>query len=193
MTTNLVEKGKAKCERYWPSVEMGSMTFTYPGGAPSITVTNLGEVQKTPFYKLSELNFTMAGQGERTVRHYWYHSWPDHGVPLAPSGKLHCSPMLAMLADINSYLDSSGASAARSPTVVHCSAGIGRTGTFIGIDICTKQLRKVGSVDVIPVVDRLRDDRGGLVQHEAQLKYLHAASRAFAHSRGVNKQPSAPR
>jgi Ca2+-binding EF-hand superfamily protein len=163
------------------------MTFTYPDGAPSVTITNLSEARKTPYYLLSVLKFSMAGvEEDRTVLHYWYDTWPDHGVPRAPtSGKLHCSPMLAMLADINGYLDRSGAAAAGLPTVIHCSAGIGRTGTLIAIDICTKQLRATGSVDVVAVVDRIRDDRGGLVQHEGQLTYLHAATRAFAHSRGV--------
>jgi protein tyrosine phosphatase len=43
------------------------------------------------------------------------------------------------------------------------------------VDVCSELLRTVGTVDVVRVVDRLRDDRGGLVQHDAQLKFLHAA------------------
>lgn len=64
--------------------------------------------------------------------------------------------------------------------VVHCSAGIGRTGTFIGLDVATKLYDRGETVDVNAVVNRLRDDRGGLVQHAAQLAFMHASLTQYA-------------
>ena len=67
-----------------------------------------------------------------------------------------------------------------APVLVHCSAGIGRTGTYIGLDICTKMLQLKSKIDATKVVDIMRNDRGGLVQHQAQLAFLHECIKEFA-------------
>ena len=119
----------------------------------------------------------------REITHFWYNTWPDHGVPRSRSGQLWCSDLLKMLDDVRDW--TSGTEMEGAPVVVHCSAGIGRTGTYIGLDACTKLLSSNGSVDVVKVVNRLRDDRGGLVQHAAQLSYLHTAVTEWSAKQGV--------
>lgn len=65
----------------------------------------------------------------RSVKHFWFTEWPDHGVPRDAEGNLETTLLLKLLADVNSFM-STEATDATSPIVVHCSAGIGRTGAI---------------------------------------------------------------
>merc|ERR1712012_700266 len=90
----------------------------------------------------------------RTVHHYWYHTWPDHGAPEEVTG------VVEMLRDVRSVSKAS----ASGPWVLHCSAGIGRTGTFIAIDMGAWQLAYTGQTDLLSLIRAMREDRGGMVQ-----------------------------
>ena len=84
--------------------------------------------------------------------HFWYNTWPDHGVPRdMRTGELNCHSILEMLADVRKFTKTLPN---KPPTVVHCSAGIGRTGTYIGLDICTNQLLLTSQIDVVATVRR---------------------------------------
>uniref|UniRef100_A0A3B4H055 protein-tyrosine-phosphatase n=2 Tax=Haplochromini TaxID=319058 RepID=A0A3B4H055_9CICH len=106
-----------------------------------------------------------CGEEERTLRQYWYTSWPDQKTPdKAP-------PLLELVQEVErareEALPSSG------PIIVHCSAGIGRTGCFIATSILCKQLRTEGVVDILRTTCQLRLDRGGMIQTCEQYQFVH--------------------
>ncbi|KRZ05771.1 Tyrosine-protein phosphatase corkscrew -like protein [Trichinella pseudospiralis] len=103
----------------------------------------------------------------RIVYHYQFLAWPDHGVPPNPG------TVVNFLEEINQL--ESGMTEKR-PLIVHCSAGIGRTGTFIAIDLILCLIRKYGlqcTIDIRRTVQMLRSQRSGMVQTEAQYKFVY--------------------
>lgn len=138
MTTKETERGKNKCARYWPE-EGGSKDYG------KIKVKNILE-SSTAHYTLREFLVTKEGvNGERKVFHYHFQAWPDHGVPGDPG----C--VLNFLHEVNKRQETLSKELTPPNTppgaiLVHCSAGIGRTGTFIVIDMILDQLKKFGEL-----------------------------------------------
>ena len=94
------------------------------------------------------------------ITQYHFTSWPDHGVPEMTG------PIVALHKMVMSGWKKEG-----GPILVHCSAGVGRTGTFITIDLALEQAEKEGVVDIAGIVNRLREQRMQMVQTEvSQLK-----------------------
>lgn len=160
MTTKETERGKNKCARYWPeegeSNEYGN-----------IKVTNISQTSRTD-YTLRELSATDGDEG-RTIYHYHYQGWPDHGVPNDPGSVLN------FVHDVNQCNESTGFA---GPVVVHCSAGIGRTGTFIVIHILLNYISVRGldcEIDIQRTIQMVRAQRSGMVQTEAQYKFVYLA------------------
>ncbi|XP_035696618.1 tyrosine-protein phosphatase non-receptor type 11-like [Branchiostoma floridae] len=163
MTTKEVERGKNKCTRYWPE----------PGTKKSYGTLLIRHLSETNFpdYTLRELEVTKEGENNppRTIYHYHFKAWPDHGVPGDPG----C--VLNFLHETNTkqeYIPDVG------PMVVHCSAGIGRTGTFIVIDIILNLIKKFGldcEIDIQKTIQHMRTQRSGMVQTEAQYKFVYMA------------------
>ncbi|XP_073169455.1 tyrosine-protein phosphatase non-receptor type 11 isoform X2 [Lepidochelys kempii] len=109
------------------------------------------------------------GNTERTVWQYHFRTWPDHGVPSDPGG------VLDFLEEVHHKQESIADS---GPVVVHCSAGIGRTGTFIVIDILIDIIREKGvdcDIDVPKTIQMVRSQRSGMVQTEAQYRFIYMA------------------
>nr|XP_058136975.1 tyrosine-protein phosphatase non-receptor type 11 isoform X1 [Dasypus novemcinctus] len=163
MTTKEVERGKSKCVKYWPDEyalkEYGVMR-----------VRNVKE-SAAHDYTLRELKLSKVGQGntERTVWQYHFRTWPDHGVPSDPGG------VLDFLEEVHHKQESI---VDAGPVVVHCSAGIGRTGTFIVIDILIDIIREKGvdcDIDVPKTIQMVRSQRSGMVQTEAQYRFIYMA------------------
>ncbi|XP_037567336.1 tyrosine-protein phosphatase non-receptor type 11-like isoform X2 [Dermacentor silvarum] len=105
----------------------------------------------------------------RSVFHYHFTAWPDHGVPSDPG----C--VLNFLHDVNQRQESMPDA---GPIVVHCSAGIGRTGTFIVIDMIVDLIKKQGlscEIDIQRTIQMVRMQRSGMVQTEAQYKFVYLA------------------
>ncbi|KAG5894052.1 hypothetical protein JTB14_037894 [Gonioctena quinquepunctata] len=168
MTTKETERGKNKCARYWPDV---NSTKEYG----KIKIKNLME-SHTPHYTLSEFSVTMEGTNcERKVYHYHFQAWPDHGVPSDPG----C--VLNFLHEVNKRQEAIQLETPHEPPgaiLVHCSAGIGRTGTFIVIDMILDQLKKHGldcEIDIQRTIQMVRSQRSGMVQTEAQYKFVYLA------------------
>ncbi|XP_030438185.1 tyrosine-protein phosphatase non-receptor type 11 isoform X2 [Gopherus evgoodei] len=167
-TTDKVKQGfweefESKCVKYWPDEyalkEYGVMR-----------VRNVKE-SAAHDYTLRELKLSKVGQGntERTVWQYHFRTWPDHGVPSDPGG------VLDFLEEVHHKQESIADS---GPVVVHCSAGIGRTGTFIVIDILIDIIREKGvdcDIDVPKTIQMVRSQRSGMVQTEAQYRFIYMA------------------
>uniref|UniRef100_A0A8C2BJP8 Tyrosine-protein phosphatase non-receptor type n=1 Tax=Cyprinus carpio TaxID=7962 RepID=A0A8C2BJP8_CYPCA len=167
MTTKEMERGRNKCVRYWPD-----LNSTKEFG--KVCVKNIEEHTAQDYIR-RELEVTRLDRREppRCIWHYQYLSWPDHGVPNEPGG------VLSFLEQVNrtqSAIPESG------PIVVHCSAGIGRTGTIIVIDILIDIINRQGldcDIDIPKTIQRVRQQRSGMVQTEAQYKFIYMAVQQY--------------
>ncbi|XP_049821913.1 tyrosine-protein phosphatase corkscrew isoform X2 [Aethina tumida] len=169
MTTKEIERSKNKCARYWPDLDDVK-------DYGKIKVKNLSETQR-PHYTLREFSVSMENdETERKVFHYHFTAWPDHGVPSDPG----C--VLEFLHEVNKKQEclqiELPANQPPGAILVHCSAGIGRTGTFIVIDMILDQLKKNGldcEIDIQRTIQMVRSQRSGMVQTEAQYKFVYLA------------------
>eukprot|EP00039_Didymoeca_costata_P005445 m.81726 g.81726 ORF g.81726 m.81726 type:complete len:787 (-) comp12823_c0_seq3:2505-4865(-) len=177
MVTGIVEKGVKKCERYFPSKVGGTLQF----GSFNIQVK-----QKTDHghYVHSVIRITRAGQ-IRDIDHWWFTSWPDHGVPVRDN-QFYCDDVIDMLMKVNATRlkkQKGGCCSSplpESPMLVHCSAGVGRTGTFISLQHAMERLQRLGSCDILDIIESIRQDRCLLVQHPLQYEWLCAATVRYA-------------
>ncbi|VDM17449.1 unnamed protein product [Hydatigera taeniaeformis] len=185
----IVENGRVKCGQYWPPLETNhgraSSVSTATKCFPPFSVTNVQQtVEANGLYQLSHLQLSKSqGNGTasestnpttsfaetRKIEHYLFLGWPDFDVPKEPRG------FLTFLDVINERLRQSSTSLSPSPLIVHCSAGIGRTGTFTAIDICLAQAKAEGYVDVPGVVKRIRQQRACSVQLAKQYAFVYQA------------------
>jgi len=159
MLTGLIENGTNKCARYWPSQPGKAEEVSYGEFTVAATCTdNLGAYVRT---KLA------LGRGAETreVYHFWYNTWPDHGAPREVAG------VLDLIRDIRE----TAARGALGPWVVHCSAGIGRTGTFIAIDWGSRQLARGRRTDVLTLTRAMRESRGSMIQAPPQAEFAYRA------------------
>ncbi|XP_039610726.1 protein tyrosine phosphatase receptor type Ma isoform X4 [Polypterus senegalus] len=155
MVTNLVEVGRVKCCKYWPDD-----TEIYR----DIKVT-LIESELLSEYIIRTFAVEKRGAHEiREIRQFHFIGWPDHGVPYYATG---------LLGFVRRVKSKSPANA--GPMVVHCSAGAGRTGCFIVIDIMLDMAEREGVVDIYNCVRELRSRRVNMVQTEEQYVFIHDA------------------
>ncbi|XP_048243325.1 uncharacterized protein LOC124147532 isoform X4 [Haliotis rufescens] len=162
MVTGLVEAGKVKCLQYWPS-EKGSEKF----GDVMVTVETETRLANYTITKLAVENEKESER--RDVCHLHFTSWPDHGVP----------DTAALLDFMWRVKVISGQQT--EPIIVHCSAGIGRTGTYIAIESLVEQAKTEGVVDVVSFVSNMRGQRKNMIQTKEQYLFVYqAVARAVA-------------
>ncbi|XP_068624792.1 uncharacterized protein [Battus philenor] len=166
MITNLVERGRRKCDMYWPAGGRGSsaefggvhVTLLHEDVRAAYTVRRL---RVRVVHKGCEgKDENAAPDGGRIVLQYHYTVWPDHGTPRHP---------LAVLPFVKA------ASADPGTVLVHCSAGVGRTGTYIVLDAQLNQLKLTGTLSPLGFLCRARTQRNHLVQTEEQYVFVHDA------------------
>uniref|UniRef100_A0A8C8LTE0 Receptor-type tyrosine-protein phosphatase C n=1 Tax=Oncorhynchus tshawytscha TaxID=74940 RepID=A0A8C8LTE0_ONCTS len=159
MVTRCEESNRNKCAQYWPSPEREVEIFEG-------FVVKLNREEHCPDYIIRHLSLTNKREksAEREVTHIQFTSWPDHGVP----GEPHL--LLKLRRRVNAFKNLFS-----GPIVIHCSAGVGRTGTYMGIDAMMEGLEAEGRVDIYGYVVKLRRQRCLMVQVEAQYILIHQA------------------
>ncbi|KAK4878654.1 hypothetical protein RN001_011160 [Aquatica leii] len=228
MLTGLIEKGKSKCELYFPlgkssdAVSYYKITTTRPQDRFTFVASNLQKLESevVSFEELNEVKFgkykitfcKKENLGEcalrqfnlskndvdvRRIHHYWFSTWQDHKMAnpeevleialhileLTGDGRVpdnnnrnnkECGQMVTSICgnhNLSKVREKSRQ--ATSPIVVHCSAGIGRTGCFLAILNGIQQLRSNFNVDVLAILCSLRLNRGGMVQTAEQYELIH--------------------
>eukprot|EP00112_Aurelia_sp_Birch-Aquarium-sp1_P007509 Seg1819.1 transcript_id=Seg1819.1/GoldUCD/mRNA.D3Y31 product="Tyrosine-protein phosphatase non-receptor type 9" protein_id=Seg1819.1/GoldUCD/D3Y31 len=181
MITRCIERGKEKCYKYWPE-EGKTINFR------SISVQNLGVVNSDDYVARNLEVQCEEGKVSHKVTHFQFIGWPDFGVPSSAEKLLDILSQVRAFQNLtierngpqepSSHASSTVDSAISNhqpPLVVHCSAGIGRTGTFITIDVSLRELDATGTVDIQNTVQRIRRQRAFCVQTEEQYAFCYTA------------------
>ncbi|XP_037040712.1 tyrosine-protein phosphatase non-receptor type 9 isoform X2 [Bradysia coprophila] len=181
MTTRVLERGRTKCGQYWETDEGGEWEHG------SFRVRTIS-VESNEEYTVSTLELTNSKTDEsRIVSHWQFTSWPDYGVPSSAMAMLNfLQRVREQQAKMVKDMDDTWAGHGRGPPIiVHCSAGIGRTGTFITLDICISRLEDVGTADIRGTVEKIRSQRAYSIQMPDQYVFCHLAFIEYALSRGM--------
>ena len=156
MVTNLIEGEKKKCEAYFP--------------------TNKGEKVKYGPYKLTNIQtniydgyitrlFEFEHSKERLqIKHFQFTAWPDHDVPTL------YDELLLFVETVQDTMIPS-----KAPILVHCSAGVGRTGTFITLFNLRSAIIQMQPISIYQVVNEMREHRPHMVQTFRQYKFIYLA------------------
>lgn len=161
MLTNLEEYSKTKCAKYWPDKTDGDKIFG------KITVTHIQEIRYSD-YIVRDLRVCKIGNSkeleERRIRQYHYLVWKDFMAPEHPNG------IIKFIKRVNEAY-----SIEKGCILVHCSAGVGRTGTLVALDCLLQQLNEEGEVSIFNTICDLRHQRNFLVQSLKQYIFIYRA------------------
>lgn len=167
MITPLVENRRKKCEKYWPedSWDLSELLEKDQIDLPSMKIKNEG---LTSFDRFTLTQFSLVvGEDVKTVWHYYYHDWADTRTP---------SDGLSLIELLNQVHKLKTSKNVKIP-ITHCSAGVGRTGTFIALDyfnINDELLIDAESSDPIyELFQLLRNDRILMIQTVEQYEFLY--------------------
>ncbi|NXF09314.1 PTPRV phosphatase, partial [Smithornis capensis] len=158
MLTVCMENGRVLCDHYWPSE---SAPVSYGQVRVHLLTQSSSEEWTMREFKLWHEGL----QAERYVSHLHYTAWPDHGIPESTTSIMTFRELVRE--HIQSTKDA-------GPTLVHCSAGVGRTGTFIALDRLLQQMKQEKVVDIFGVVYALRMNRYLMIQTLSQYIFLHS-------------------
>uniref|UniRef100_A0A674D928 Receptor-type tyrosine-protein phosphatase epsilon n=1 Tax=Salmo trutta TaxID=8032 RepID=A0A674D928_SALTR len=161
MLTELKEREQDKCFQYWPAegtATFGDYTLELKGDALCDTFT------------LKDMVLTYGPEKQsRHVRHFHFHGWPEIGIPAEGKG------MINIIASVQRQQQQSG----NHPIIVHCSAGAGRTGTFIALSNILERVKAEGLLDVFQTVKSLRMKRPHMVQTVEQYDFCYRVVQDF--------------
>ncbi|RVE59768.1 hypothetical protein OJAV_G00191830 [Oryzias javanicus] len=161
MLTELQEREQDKCFQYWPTED----SVTYGDYIVELKGDTLCET-----FSLRDLVLTFVPEKQtRTIRHFHFHGWPEIGIPTEGKG------MIDIIASVQRQQQQSG----NHPIVVHCSAGAGRTGTFIALSNILERVKAEGLMDVFQTVKSLRMQRPHMVQTVEQYDFCYRVVQDF--------------
>ncbi|KAM7396652.1 hypothetical protein PAMP_019678 [Pampus punctatissimus] len=164
MLTQCYEKGRIRCHKYWPEDNKPMSVFS------DILISKVSE-EILPDWTIRTLKVEKHGQ-YILVRHFNYTSWPEHGVPES------CSTLIKFVKAVRAHRHDN------TTIVVHCSAGVGRTGVFIALDHLIQHVRDHDFVDIYGLVAELRSERMCMVQNLAQYIFLHQSTLELLNNKG---------
>ncbi|KAM6967480.1 tyrosine-protein phosphatase non-receptor type 3 [Aplochiton taeniatus] len=168
MLTTLTERGRTKCHQYWPHPpevkDYGHLRVSCHSEECNLA------------YVTRQFTLTHAQSGEkRAVTHLQYVAWPDHGVPDDPSD------FLQFISSVRERRRG------EEPLLVHCSAGIGRTGVLITMETALVLLEHGRPVFPLDIVKTLRDQRAMMIQTTCQFQFVcEAILRVFKESQDAS-------
>uniref|UniRef100_A0A0N5A497 protein-tyrosine-phosphatase n=1 Tax=Parastrongyloides trichosuri TaxID=131310 RepID=A0A0N5A497_PARTI len=169
--TKMVEKGRRKCDQYWPN------EVKRPEIIGNFTIILVSDISNAYFtHRVLTLKSSKCLVPERIIHHVQFTAWPDHGVPE------NVFPLLSFMNYV-SNLESN------EPLVVHCSAGVGRSGSYILIDSIRKHLIKDENIKILAHLQHMRKQRGKLVQTLEQYIFCHEAIRELIKN-GITRMPT---
>ncbi|XP_034285309.1 tyrosine-protein phosphatase non-receptor type 2 isoform X3 [Pantherophis guttatus] len=165
MLNRIVEKDSVKCAQYWPTKQEEPMIFKETGFCVKLKSEDVKS-----YYTVRQLQLECIDTGEsRVIFHFHYTTWPDFGVPESPASFLNFLFKVRKSGSLNSE---------HGPAVIHCSAGIGRSGTFSLVDTCLIVMEKRNDpfhVDIKQILLNMRNYRMGLIQTPDQLRFSYMA------------------
>ncbi|XP_070295904.1 LOW QUALITY PROTEIN: phosphatidylinositol phosphatase PTPRQ-like [Salvelinus sp. IW2-2015] len=164
MLTQCYEKGRIRCHQYWPEDNKPVTVFG------DIIITKLTE-DVYPDWTVRALKVERHGD-YMVVHHFNYTSWPEHGVPESSTTLIQFVRAIRANRHENTTI------------VVHCSAGVGRTGVFIALDHLIQHVSDHDFVDIYGLVAELRSERMCMVQNLAQYMFLHQSTLDLLNSKG---------
>jgi protein tyrosine phosphatase len=152
MLCNIQEKGRTKCAKYWPSKKLS---------LSKLTIEQISEEKSTNLvirkFNIKDNNIT------KEVTQLHFISWPDHGVPEIDEVYDDFTKMIEKVEQ------------AETPVVIHCSAGIGRTGTFMSFyNIDNYFKNKNTNISIFNIVRKLKEQRLGSVENILQYKLIYS-------------------
>ncbi|XP_048463873.1 phosphatidylinositol phosphatase PTPRQ [Rhincodon typus] len=168
MLTHCFEKGRIRCHQYWPEDNKPVTVFG------DIVITKLAEDIQAD-WTIRELKIEKYGD-YMMVTHFNFTSWPEHGVPET------CIPLIHFVKLVRANRANDN-----TPIVVHCSAGVGRTGVFIALDHLIQHVNHHDFVDIFGFVAELRSERMCMVQNLAQYMFLHQCALELLNNKGTNR------
>ncbi|KAM9072642.1 phosphatidylinositol phosphatase PTPRQ isoform 5-T6 [Megaptera novaeangliae] len=168
MLTQCFEKGRIRCHQHWPEDNKPVTVFG------DIVITKLMEDVQID-WTIRDLKIERHGDC-MTIRQCNFTAWPEHGVPENSAPLVH----FVKLVRASRAHDT-------TPMVVHCSAGVGRTGVFIALDHLTQHINDHDFVDIYGLVAELRSERMCMVQNLAQYIFLHQCVLDLLSSKGSNQ------
>ncbi|XP_041442217.1 phosphatidylinositol phosphatase PTPRQ-like [Xenopus laevis] len=154
MLTQCYEKGRMRCHQYWPEDNKPVTVFG------DIVITKVTEDVQND-WTTRELKVERHGDF-MMVRQCNFTSWPEHGVPESTASLMHFVKMIR-----------ANRPHENTPTIAHCSAGVGRTGLFVALDHLVQHINHHDFVDIYGLVAELRSERMCMVQNLAQYIFLH--------------------
>ncbi|TRY84566.1 hypothetical protein DNTS_001311 [Danionella cerebrum] len=153
MLTTLTERGRTKCHQYWPHPPE-ARDYGHLQVCCHSEECNLAFVTR-------EMTLTNTQSGlQRSIIHIQYVAWPDHGVPE------DSSDFLDFVQSVRSMRRES------APLLVHCSAGIGRTGVLITMETALTLMEKEKPVYPLEIISLMREQRSMLVQTSCQFTFV---------------------
>ncbi len=164
MLTNFTEKGYTKANPYWfeNTAKIGNGLF--------LTLAYEKKVGKYLTHRTFNLSRVIEGKTvDRIIEHYQYQEWPDHGRPKTTE------TIRQLIQITNNCRKLKRKEGLTGPPIFHCSAGVGRTGTFIAIDVGIRMVKEHKNVDIPKIVKQIRRYRMFMVQSSDQYKFIYDA------------------